>query len=221
MLTYARLVAREDLAADEVLFAVPRHMVLETPFFKILAAPGERRQSFVMSVHRSEEDDKRLSSVLMGLEEPGSWLKMIVTTIQEYLKGEKSYWYPYFQVLPTTLNLLMFWNEHELAELQASAVVNRIGKSEVEQQWKETIIPLMLAQPLGFPLEEVEEDEKIAKLIQLAHMAASLISAYSFDTDPDGSYGRKSPPKEDEDGFQEDDEDDPPKGMVSLSLRVD
>jgi SET domain-containing protein 6 len=70
-----------------------------------------------------------------------------MTIIFEYLRRQESPWHPYFQVLPTTVDSLMFWNDEELAELQASAVVDKIGKAEAEATWKETITPVMLAHP--------------------------------------------------------------------------
>jgi N-lysine methyltransferase SETD6 len=193
-------------------------MVLEAPDILVLPTGEKRCQVLTISAHRNHGNDAGLTSVLICLEGQGSWLPLIVTIIHEYLKGEESYWYPYFQVLPTTFNTLMFWNEHEVAELQASAVVKKIGKSEVEKEWKRKIIPPMLAQPLAFPLEEVEEEAKIARLIALAHMAASLISAYSFDLDRDEDDGDKD--DGDEDDLREDDEVDPLKGMVSLSIQA-
>ncbi|KPI37297.1 Ribosomal lysine N-methyltransferase 4 [Cyphellophora attinorum] len=209
------VIAREDIPVNEVLFRVPRSMVLEAPDIVVHPTGEKRCQVLTISAHRNHGNDAGLTSVLICLEGQGSWLPLIVTIIHEYLKGEESYWYPYFQVLPTTFNTLMFWNEHEVAELQASAVVKKIGKSEVEKEWKQKIIMPMLAQPLAFPLEEVEEEAKIARLTELAHMAASLISAYSFDLDRDEDDGNKD--DGDEDDLREDDEVDPLKGMVPFA----
>jgi SET domain-containing protein 6 len=43
-----------------------------------------------------------------------------------------SKWTPYLAVLPKHLDSLVFWSEPELAELQASMVVNRIGREKAE-----------------------------------------------------------------------------------------
>jgi SET domain-containing protein 6 len=48
--------------------------------------------------------------------------------LYEYHNIPSSFWSAYFAVLPTEFNTLMFWNEDEVAELQASAVVGKIGK---------------------------------------------------------------------------------------------
>ena len=101
----------------------------------------------------------------------------------------------------------MFWSSEELAELQGSAVIYKIGRKDGEEAWKLTIIPFMLRNSTLFPVA----DE--AQLFELAHMAGSLIMAYAFD------LGRNEDEEEegDEDGFVEDDEDDPAKGMIPFA----
>jgi N-lysine methyltransferase SETD6 len=140
----------------------------------------------------------------------GSWNSLILVIIYEYLRNEASPWYPYFKVLPTTFNTLMFWNSAELAELQGSAVLDKIGKSEAEEGWKTTIIPFMVDHPSLFP---VAEDSKDSTFVQLAHMAGSLIMAYAFDLGKSDDTDEEA----DEDGFVEDDEEDPAKGMVPFA----
>lgn len=107
----------------------------------------------------------------------------------------------------------MFWSDAELKELQASAVARKIGKRNAEAGWRETIIPVMLKHPDLFPVSRVDESGKIDALIQLAHMAGSLIMAYAFDIDRDNDDANN----DNEDGFQEDDEDEPLKGMVPFA----
>ena len=104
----------------------------------------------------------------------------------------------------------MFWEDTELAELQASAVSDKIGKSKAEGQWKKTIIPFMLEQREWFPVEGADETTRASKLVHLAHLAGSLIMAYAFDIDRDQDNA-------DEDGFEEDDEEEPLKGMVPFA----
>ncbi|KIV80513.1 hypothetical protein PV11_08008 [Exophiala sideris] len=185
-------VAKEAIAEDEELFAVPQPLVLMTSTSSIPP------------------------SVLEPLAESGSWPPLIVTIIYEYLRRESSPWYPYFRVLPTTFDTLMFWNEAELAELQAGAVRDKIGKSEAEEAWKETIVPIMLQHPELFPVPGTTASDRAAELIKLAHMAGSLIMAYAFDIDRDEDDDRPQDSGS-EDEFQEDDEDEPLKGMVPFA----
>ena len=130
--------------------------------------------------------------------------------IYEYLRKDASPWYPYFKILPTAFDTLMFWNAEELAELRGSAVLDKIGKSEAEEGWKTSIVPFMNARPALFPVAKVGGETTI---IKLAHMAGSLIMSYAFDLGKNG----ESEEETDEEGFAEDDEEDPRKGMVPFA----
>ncbi|KAL2399683.1 Ribosomal lysine N-methyltransferase 4 [Exophiala dermatitidis] len=189
------VVATADIAPDEELFAIPRSLVLTTATSSIPP------------------------SVLKELEAKGAtgaWPPLIVTIIYEYLRGESSPWHPYFKILPTTFNTVMFWNDAELAELQASAVVDKIGRRQAEEEWQNTIIPTMADHPDLFPV-----GGSSAKLIELAHMAGSLIMAYAFDIDRDDTEDDNDNDNDGgdsaEDDFEEDDEDEPFKGMVPFA----
>lgn len=112
----------------------------------------------------------------------------------------------------------MFWYPEELQELQASAVVDKIGKASAEESWKSSIIPVMLQHPDLFPLSGVTTDEdKIAALIKLAHMAGSLLMAYAFDIDRDDAKSENGDEASEEHDWEEDDEAEPLKGMVPLA----
>lgn len=80
-----------------------------------------------------------------------------------------SKWTPYFAVLPRQLNSLVFWSESELAELQASTVLNKIGKDKAEEMFSQHIAPLGLR---NCDLET-------------CHRVASIIMAYAFDIPED------------------------------------
>ena len=104
----------------------------------------------------------------------------------------------------------MFWNPAELAELQGSAVLEKIGRLEAEEDWKTSIIPFMKAHPVLFPATNPGAE---VNFVELAHMAGSLIMAYAFDL----GKGDDTEEDADEDGFVEDDEEDPEKGMVPFA----
>ena len=139
----------------------------------------------------------------------GSWNSLVLVIIYEYLQKETSTWFPYFKVLPLTFNTLMFWSPAELEELRGSAVVNKIGKQDAEEAWKASILPLMSKYPSLFPIDHSSPE---SEQLRLAHMAGSLIMAYAFDLGKDDEEGDG-----DEDGFLEDDEEDPAKGMVPMA----
>ena len=113
----------------------------------------------------------------------------------EFLKGPASKWRPYFDVLPDTFDSLMFWSDAELAELQASHVVNNIGKAEADQSFRSVILPLVREHPTIFPFPKTSasggvDDETV---LELAHRMASTIMAYSFDAaDEPGDEGDDS-----------------------------
>ena len=182
-------VALLDLETDEELFAIPRNLVLTTSTSSI---PQE---------------------VLEPLRESGSWPPLIVSIVYEYLRGKESQWYSYFQVLPTRFDTLMFWTDDELGYLQASAVVKKIGKAGAEASWRTSIIPLMLEYYDLFPVPGDDLEQKTNELIRLAHFAGSLIMAYAFDIDRDDEEQPNGEVASNEE-FEEDDEDEPLKGMV-------
>ena len=61
----------------------------------------------------------------------------------EYQQAQNSKWAPYFDVLPTDFDTLMFWSETELKALKGSAVVNKIGKASADATFEEQILPLV------------------------------------------------------------------------------
>ena len=104
----------------------------------------------------------------------------------------------------------MFWSEDELKELRGSKVLDKIGKKEAEAGWKQTIIPIMQQYASDFVVNDHLDVTK--ELISLCHTAGSLIMAYAFDIDRDLEGG-----SEGQDGLQEDDEENPLKGMVPFA----
>ncbi|KAL1980304.1 hypothetical protein VTN96DRAFT_4362 [Rasamsonia emersonii] len=186
------VVARSDIADGEELFAIPRDVVLTV------------------------QNSGLKNRISQDLDELGPWLSLIVVMIHEYLLGEKSVWAHYFRVLPTKFDTLMFWTDSELSELQASAIVDKIGKQDAEQSILDMVVPIVRANPHLFPpvegLSSYDGEEGARVLLELAHRMGSLIMAYAFDIE-------KSEDEEGdgEDGYVTDDEDQLPKGMVPLA----
>jgi SET domain-containing protein 6 len=92
-------------------------------------------------------------------------LKGLTTIILSESLRRDSRWAPYFAVLPEYLDSLIFWSERELAELQASTVLQKIGKVQAEQLFSQHVAPL--------GLENFSTDN--------CHRIASTIMAYAFD----------------------------------------
>lgn len=85
------------------------------------------------------------------------------------VQRKNSRWSPYFAILPSRLDSLVFWSPPELAELQASAVINKIGKTDAEAIFHQKVEPLGL----------------VNGTIELFHQIASIIMAYAFDIPQD------------------------------------
>jgi SET domain-containing protein 6 len=148
----------------------------------------------------------------------GPWLSLILVMLYEYTNGDASNWSPYFSVLPTEFNTLMFWSEDELAELQASAVANKIGREGADEAFTELLLPVIKEFAEIFFAGDERAKQKAEEMrdernILLMHKMGSLIMAYAFDVEP------ATPRKDvDDEGFAEEEEDEAlPKGMIPLA----
>jgi SET domain-containing protein 6 len=189
------LVATQDIAEHEVLFRIPRTAILSV-------------ENSILSTEIPAATFEML----------GPWLSLILVMLYEHINGDASNWSPYFSVLPTEFNTLMFWSDDEIAELQASAVVNKIGKEGADEVFMEHLLPVIKEFANVFfagderakqRAEEMRDERNLA----LMHKMGSLIMAYAFDIEP------ANPRKDvDEEGFAEEEEDEAlPKGMIPLA----
>ena len=113
----------------------------------------------------------------------------------------------------------MFWEQDELEQLEASAVVQKIGRSSADQSFTKELVPVIKEFADAFFAGDVDAKEKASRMIesqnlQLMHKMGSLIMAYAFDVEP------ANPPSKavDEEGYASEDEDEAlPKGMVPLA----
>lgn len=114
------------------------------------------------------------------------WTSLILVMIFEFIRGDKSPWKPYLDVLPATFDTPMFWTANEVSELQASPVVDRIGKVEADKMIKNKVLPVIRAHnSVFFPkgAQPLSDEE----LVGLAHRMGSTILAYSFSLENDDS----------------------------------
>jgi SET domain-containing protein 6 len=120
--------------------------------------------------------------------------------MNEAFGAERSPWAEYFAVLPPHLDSLVFWTPEELAQLQASAVVDKIGKDKAEHMFRQHL------SPLGFNDRLVE-----------FHHTASTIMAYAFDI-PDDSTEENGNENGDDNGDEEDLVDDEEEENTTLAM---
>lgn len=185
-LTSNFLVATQDLSEDEELFSIPRASIL------------------------TNETTDLPANLRKELDHP--WLSLILVMVHEYLKGAKSSWYPYFNLLPETFDSLMFWSDEELLSLKGSAVVDKIGKESADSTFTEQLIPLIAQHANIFQTAGRSNDE----LLSLCHRMGSTIMAYAFDLEKPETT---QPPNQDEEEWEEEEENaiSLPKGMIPLA----
>lgn len=187
------VVAAKNISSGETLFTVPRTALLTA-------------------------QNTSLTTTCPGLQDAPElgdpWTSLLLALLLETARPD-SRWRPYLDILPMNadkFNTLMFWTDHELAELQASSVRDKIGKQGAEASFRR-LLPLIMKdrEAFGFASTQVSHIEQ--KLIERCHVLASLIMAYAFDVE---IYPRASQP--DEDGYVTDQEEsDLPKAMVPLA----
>ena len=133
----------------------------------------------VLSVETSELR-RLIPKELQNIDE---WLSLVLVLIYEYGQGERSSWRPYLDILPTQFDTLAFWTPHELAELQGSAVLNKIGRHEADRTFSTQLLPIVKAHSdvFGEYASVFRGPDAESVLLGLAHQMATLIMAYAFD----------------------------------------
>lgn len=191
------LVARTNIPEGEELFSIPRNLIL--------------------AVQNSE-----LKNLLgQDVDALGPWLSLMLVMLYECLQGDNSRWAAYFRVLPARFDTLMFWSPAELHELQASAIVDKIGKQGADESILQSIVPIVRANPGLFPpvngVASYEGDAGAAALLELAHTMGSLIMAYAFDIEKSETEEEDDVDENDESYMTDDEDEQLPKGMVPLA----
>ena len=141
-----------------------------------------------------------------------SWTLLILVLMYEHLQGESSRWKPYLDVLPSSFDTPMFWAPDELAELQASALVGKVGKEEADRMIRTKVVSVIREhENVFFPPGTRRLDDE--ELFALAHRMGSTIMAYAFDleNDEDGEDN------DEDDEWVEDREDKTMLGMVPMA----
>lgn len=138
--------------------------------------------------------------------------------LYEHANGSSSNWAPYFAILPSDFNTLMFWGSDELAELQGSMVLHKIGRESADESFRTQIVPVIREFAGVFFSGDERAAERAEEMgspqgLMLMHKMASLIMAYAFDVEP-ANQSKIA----DEEGYVSEDEDEAlPKGMVPMA----
>ncbi|KAK4130360.1 SET domain-containing protein [Trichocladium antarcticum] len=200
------IIATADIEPDTILFTIPRDA--------IVCAATSALQSQIPQIFNldhddadedGDEDEHRSTS-------QDSWTLLILVMMYEYLQGDASRWRPYLDVLPTTFDTPMFWSPAELSELQASALVAKVGKEEADLMIKSKILAVIRAhEHVFFPAGSHRMRDE--QLFELAHRMGSAIMAYAFDLEKDDENGDA----EEDDEWVEDREGKTMLGMVPMA----
>ena len=150
----------------------------DTPLFTI-------PYSSTLSVFTSPLTTTHIPSVMQRLNSQNPWMALVLALIYE--TRPDSEWKPYIDLLPREFDTLMFWTEQELEGLRGCAVVEKIGKAEAEEGFRDFLVPVVGENKELFKNTDVQFDTestgelKEESLIQAAHRMASCIMSYSFD----------------------------------------
>ena len=114
-------------------------------------------------------------------------MSLVLVMIYESGQKENSTWWPYFNILPEELDTLMHWTPNELAELQGSAVVKKIGKKEADAAIIKQLLPIVQKQStlFGDYATAFTGVHAEAQFLKVAHRMATIIMAYAFDLEED------------------------------------
>ncbi|GLB37803.1 putative set domain-containing protein [Lyophyllum shimeji] len=129
-------VALKDIPKGHVLFTIPRSLTLST---RTSSLPSR----FGVEIWKNMKLDQ-------------GWTGLILCMMWETANGTSSKWSEYFGILPTDFDTPMFWGEDDLAELEGTSVVAKLGREEAEQSYRETLVPTIQSRPDLFPPEKVE-----------------------------------------------------------------
>ncbi|KAI2613436.1 SET domain-containing protein [Hypoxylon sp. NC1633] len=201
------IVATADIPEDTVLFTIPRTAIINAQTSDL---PKRIPQVFETTGlddadNEADEDGSETSGP------PDHWVSLILIMIYEYLQGEKSPWKPYFDVLPDQFETLMWWSDQELAELQASSIVSKIGKEEADGMFRTKVLPVIDEHADVFYPERSERLSQ-DQLLLLAHRMGSTIMAYAFDLENEDEEDA-----ENDDEWVEDKEGTLMMGMVPMA----
>lgn len=112
-----------------------------------------------LSIRRSEIASVFLDNAeLFEVHHDGEYLSLIVFIVYEILKGDKSFWKPYFDVFPNA-DVLGFWSDAELSELQDSELTLEAlrYRKELDEEW-EKVAKIFKKYPKLFPQDKVSKD---------------------------------------------------------------
>ncbi|KIJ49632.1 hypothetical protein M422DRAFT_225528 [Sphaerobolus stellatus SS14] len=152
-------VALEDIKEGTILFTLPRSLTLSMRTSSLPAKFGEKEWK-KLKLHKG-------------------WVGLILCLLWENSLGEGSQWEPYLKSLPDKFEAPMFWSENELQELEGTAIFDKVGRAEAEQEYHDKLLPAIRSRPDLFPLDRLELDYSLTQY----HIMGSRILSRSFNVE--------------------------------------
>ncbi|EKM54733.1 uncharacterized protein PHACADRAFT_97093 [Phanerochaete carnosa HHB-10118-sp] len=150
------IVALRDLPKEHTLFTIPRNLVLS---MRTSSLP----QKFGQAAWKK-----------FGLHQ--GWIGLILCMLWEEAQGVSSKWHGFFPILPDGFDTPMFWDDADLEELKGTAVVDKIGKDDAENNFKTKLLPAVESRPDLFPPDTVATTYTLER----HHLMGSRILSRSF-----------------------------------------
>ncbi|KAG6873529.1 hypothetical protein C0995_014399 [Termitomyces sp. Mi166 len=150
------VVALKNIPEGHVLFSIPRSVTLST---------------------RTSTLPSRFGAAWKDLHLDQGWTGLILCMMWESANPD-SKWSEYLATLPTQFDTPMFWNETDLKELDGTSVVEKLGREEAEQSYREKLLPVIQSRPDLFPPESAEHYS-----LANYHLMGSRILSRSFNVE--------------------------------------
>ncbi|KAM7200388.1 ribosomal lysine N-methyltransferase [Naviculisporaceae sp. PSN 640] len=196
------IVATKPIEPETVLFTIPRQSIISTSTSDLPTLLPE----VFKQPDPSEEDSESEENESSYPPKQDPWTSLILILLYEHFRGDSSKWAPYLSILPTEFDTPMFWTPSEISNLQASALVSKIGKDEADAMIRSKILPVVRANPTIFwPASSSPPSDQ--EIISLSHKMGSTIMAYAFDLE-------KDTPESDQAGGEEEEEQDPEDSWI-------
>ncbi|KAL8276921.1 hypothetical protein RQP46_010649 [Phenoliferia psychrophenolica] len=194
------LIATADIQPDTVIFSLPRTLLVTTS------------TSLLPTLLPADE-----WSAL------GGWSPLILIMMYERSRPADPAafpptWAPYFALLPApnSFDSLMFWSEDELAELEGSTVLGKVGREEAEEEWRDVVWPFVLKHRAVLMPGGGSDEELGARFgLEMFHYCGTLILSRSFHVET--GMSREDSDEEDSDDEDEEKEDVGDVAMVPMA----
>jgi len=167
------MLATEDIKEGEVLFEMPRSMLLNlqtTTLPYTLKATGNK-EAIQRWSKMQEEGWAPLILAMMWEDYHAS------TTVKQVEGSTQQTWGPYFDIMPREFSTPMFWPEADLDHLRGTSIENKLGRDEAEATYHEKVLPFVQSMPQVFG--GIDGDSDWFSL-ERYHMMASRILSRSF-----------------------------------------